>query len=114
LDALRAAWERVPADERERLCADLPADLVKPLLRVLENSTSSVADECVDSLARAYRGRTDAGVEELALQLPHDLLWAIARIAYGDHIAGSGPPLFGPRLFAACQARPEAYTSGSM
>lgn len=81
LEALCEAWDRVPADERERLCADLPADIVRPLLMVVENSTSGVVDKCVASLSRAYRCRTDAGVEELALRLPQDLFWAIARIA---------------------------------
>lgn len=81
LEALRDAWERVPADERERLCADLPADIVRPLLMVVDNPTSGGVDKCVALLSHAYRCRTDAGIQELALRLPQDLFWAIARIA---------------------------------
>jgi len=79
LMALSDAWDRVPADEKKQLCADLPADLLKPLLKVVEHSTSSAAVPHLNALSRAYRRRTDAGVEELALLLPHDLFWAIAR-----------------------------------
>lgn len=81
LKALNDAWGRISADEREKLCAELPADLLNPLLQVVDNSTSRVADTDVEALSRAYRRRTDAGVEELALLLPHDLFWAIARTA---------------------------------
>jgi excisionase family DNA binding protein len=81
LASLIDAWDRVPADEKGQLCANLPADLLIPLMKVVENSKGNAADTYLDALSRAYRRRTDAGVEELALLLPHELFWAIARTA---------------------------------
>lgn len=81
LKVLNDAWDRMSADQREQVCAELPTDLLEPLLKVVENSTSRAADTYFDALSRAYRCRTDAGVEEIALLMPHDLFWAIARTA---------------------------------
>ena len=43
LKALNDAWDRMSADQREQLCAELPSDLLKPLLKAVENSKSRPA-----------------------------------------------------------------------
>lgn len=80
LKDLLDAWESVSDSELQRLEAQLPADMFAPLKRLTEPACTSPEAE-VEAISRAYRRRTDAGIEELALDMPHDLFWAVARIS---------------------------------
>lgn len=64
-----------------RMEADLATDLLRPLKRLTDPESNDPTD-AIEALSHAYRRRTEAGVEELALALPHELFWAIARISY--------------------------------
>lgn len=74
------AWESLSNSELQRLEAQLPTDMLGPLKRLTEPTCSSPEAE-IEAISRSYRRRTEAGIEELALDMPHDLLWAIARIS---------------------------------
>ena len=65
---------------RGQLEVDLPRDLFQPLTRLMDPTRhQQMMDK--DALVHAYRRRTEAGVEELALAMPHDLFWAVAGLA---------------------------------
>lgn len=73
------AWRGLPEQKRVELVRDTPPDILQPLLRLID-TTGKAQDAAADSLRRAYSRRTDVGVEELAVLLPHQLFWAIAGV----------------------------------
>jgi excisionase family DNA binding protein len=74
------AWENLSDSELQRLEAQLPTDMFGPLKRLTGPACTSPEAE-IEAISRAYRRRTEAGIEELALDMPHDLFWAVARIS---------------------------------
>jgi hypothetical protein len=82
LRELAAAWATLSDADRERLPAEIPKAIYRPLTKLVDAQTEDPAAARAD-LAAAYGSRTEAGIEELALAMPHGLFWAIARVA-GD------------------------------
>ncbi|QBX57313.1 DNA-binding protein [Nocardioides seonyuensis] len=76
LVALTSAWSSMPAQDQDRL-RELAPDLYRPLAKLVQARPREAA---LTELAAAYARLTEDGVIELALALPHDLHWAIARI----------------------------------
>lgn len=74
------AWETLSDSELQQLEAQLPADMFGPLKRLTGSACTNPEAE-IEAVSRAYRRRTEAGIEELALDLPHDLFWAVTRIS---------------------------------
>jgi len=74
------AWETLSDWELQRLEAQLPTDMFGPLKRLTGPACTNPEAE-IEAISRAYRRRTEAGIEELALDMPHDLFWAVARIS---------------------------------
>jgi hypothetical protein len=74
------AWETLSDSELQELEDRLPTDMFRPLKRLTEPGCASPEVE-IEAISRAYRRRTEAGIEELALDMPHDLFWAVARIS---------------------------------
>jgi hypothetical protein len=82
LRELAAAWATLSDADRERLNAEIPKAIYRPLAQLVDAQTEDPAAARAD-LAAAYGCLTEAGIEELALAMPHGLFWAIARVA-GD------------------------------
>lgn len=80
LKDLLDAWENLSDSELQRLEAQLPTDMFGPLKRLTGPVCTSPEAE-IEAISRAYRRRTEAGIEELALGMPHVLFWAVARIS---------------------------------
>jgi excisionase family DNA binding protein len=80
LRELAAAWATLSDADRERLRAEIPKAIYRPLAKLADAQTEDRAAARAD-LAAAYGSRTEAGIEELALAMPHGLFWAIARVA---------------------------------
>lgn len=74
------AWNNLADSDMARIEADVATDMLGPLKRLTDPECTDPAGE-IEALSHAYRRRTEAGVEELALDLPHDLFWAVARIS---------------------------------
>jgi excisionase family DNA binding protein len=74
------AWETLSDSELRRLGAQLPTDMFGPLKRLTGPACTNPEAE-IEAISRAYRRRTEAGIEELALDMPHDLFWAVVRIS---------------------------------
>lgn len=60
----------------------MPKAIHRPRPQLVDAQTEDPAAARAD-LAAAYGCLTEAGIEELALAMPHGLFWAIARVA-GD------------------------------
>lgn len=73
------AWETLTDSELFRLEAQLPAEMFGPLKRLTGSACTNPEAE-IEAVSLAYRRRTEAGIEDLALDMPHDLFWAVARI----------------------------------
>lgn len=80
LRELATAWSGLSQDDREHLRNEVPKAIYQPLARLAEATGQDFGSARAD-LAAAYSSRTEAGIEELALAMPHDLFWAMARVA---------------------------------
>jgi excisionase family DNA binding protein len=74
------AWKNLSDSALQRLEAQLPTDMFGPLKRLTGPACTSPEVE-IEAVSRAYRRCTEAGIEELAREMPHDLFWAVARIS---------------------------------
>jgi len=78
VERLTRALNALSAEERSRLKADLSSNWLYPLIRIAEAEHPRQDD--IEALRVAYSHLTEAGVEELALDMPHDVFWAVAGI----------------------------------
>ncbi|WP_097187945.1 DNA-binding protein [Ornithinimicrobium cerasi] len=79
LGQLTASWDRLSDDERKHLETVLPVEIFRPLADATRPHCVR-RPEALKALCTAYGNRTDAGMEELAMDMPPDLLWAVARV----------------------------------
>ncbi|ABL79349.1 hypothetical protein Noca_4763 (plasmid) [Nocardioides sp. JS614] len=82
LRELAAAWTTLSEADRERLRDEIPKAIYQPLAKLMDPQAEDSAATRA-ALAAAYGSRTEAGIEDLALAMPHQLFWAMARVA-GD------------------------------
>lgn len=82
LRELAVAWATLSDADRERLRVEIPKEIYRPLAQLVDAQMEDPAAARAD-LAASYGSRTEAGIEELALTMPHGLFWAVARVA-GD------------------------------
>jgi len=80
--SLSDAWARVSDERKRQLERDVPQDLYRPLTHLMDPKRQQRPADMA-ALVHAYRRRTDFGIEELALDMPDDLFWAVARLALG-------------------------------
>ena len=80
LGELIDAWANLSDSEKRRVETEVPADLFRPLKRLAGTDCTSPDTE-IEAISQAYRRRTEAGIEELAVDMPHALFWAVARIS---------------------------------
>jgi len=80
LRELAAAWSGLSQGDRAQLRTEIPKVIYEPLARLAEAKGEESGSAHAD-LSKAYSSRTEAGIEELALAMPHDLFWAMARVA---------------------------------
>lgn len=80
MKALIGVWDAAPDATKRQLEVDLPRDVFQPLARLMDRTRHQQTRD-KDALVHAYRRRTEGGVEELALAMPHDRFWAVACLA---------------------------------
>ena len=74
-----ASWDRLSVAERESLEAGLPVEIFSPLADASGPNCIRRRD-ALSALRVAYGSRTSAGMEALAMDMPQDLLRAVARV----------------------------------